>query len=851
MKRLRIITAALLTCLALQVSAQEKDFVKGADVGFLTGQEKRGVVFHDRNGKERECLELLKTDYQMSAIRMRVWVNPRNGTNDKNELLAMALRAKKLGMDLMVDFHYADSWADPAKQPIPAAWQGHSFKQMKRDLRDHTIDVLTLLKQNGVTPRWVQVGNETANGLLWPMGHIEKNPKQYAGFIRAGYDAVKEVFPEAIVIVHLDRGHKQSLYDWNLDIVRKYGGKWDMVGMSLYPYWARQDHPELNPDSIITDCIRNIRHVSRKYKCDVMIVETGFEVDEQHPEVMEEGRRQLARVIRESRLETDGHCRGVFYWEPQCLPGGYKLGAFDSKARPTAIMDGFIEPPTISTTNGLVQGIVQEGSYAFLGIPYAKVERFMPPQPVEKWQGTRLCDHWGPQAMQQTNRPMTEAEMSEQCCVLNVWTKTSPTGGGRRELPVMVWFHGGGFDSGTSAWDPGMCLAHKDVVVVSVNHRLNILGFLDLSTCGEKYKQSGNVGMLDAVKALEWVRDNIANFGGDPHNVTIFGESGGGGKVGTLLCMPPARGLFHKAIIMSGTILNVNTKAMTEALGEAVLKELGIDKKNVDKIKDVPYKELYAAGQRAMAASIGTRRPGTPMMWGFGPTPDGNDVVQQPFQPAFPSFSDNIPIMIGTTFNELQRQRYNQPMTLDQARAELQRTFGDETDAYIAAFKEAYPDYTPQNLLSIDWLFRPKTIITSDAIGGKRKADTYVYMYTVTEADKAGNAKGSAHGAELKYSFNVAHHYADQLSQETLQANKLWGELMSSVWAHFAHDGKPGLPGWQPYTIENGELMVFGGTLPSIRRNHDRRLEEIINRHCFHQLDEFRARQNVNSQSVR
>ena len=833
----RFSTIAILLMLVSISHGQEvlQDFVKGADVGFLTGQEQRGVKFHDRQGKERECLELLRNDYQIGVVRLRVWVNPKNGVCGKEEVLAMALRAKRLGMDVMIDFHYADSWADPGQQPIPAAWQGHSFKQMKRDLRQHTIEVLTLLKENGVEPRWVQVGNETANGLLWPMGHIEKNPKQYAGFIRTGYDAVKEVLPKAIVIVHLDRGHKQSLYDYNLDIVRKYGGRFDMVGMSLYPYWARKDHPELNPDSIITDCIRNIRHVSRKYGCDVMIVETGYEVDEQHPEVMEEGRRQLSRVIREARTETDDRCRGVFYWEPQCLPGHYPLGAFNSQAAPTAIMEAFVEEPIVSTTNGLVQGINQEGTTAFLGIPYAKVERFMPPQPVEKWKGLRVCDHWGPMTMQQTNRPMSEDEMSEQCCVLNVWTTDV-----KAKKPVMFWLHGGGFDSGTSAWGPGMCLAKKDVVVVSINHRLNILGFLDLSTCGAKYKYSGNVGMLDAVQALEWVRDNIEKFGGDPDNVTIFGESGGGGKVGTLMCMPKARGLFHKAIIMSGTILNVNTKSMTEELGEAVLKELGIDKKDVDKIKDVPYKELYAAGQRAMAASIGTRRPGTPMMWGFGPTPDGESLLQQPFQPGFAGISDDVPLMIGTTFNELQRQRYNQQMTMEEARAELQRTFGDETDAYMAAFKEAYPVHMPQDLLSIDWLFRPKTIITADAIGGKRKADTYTYMYTVTEKDKAsGSAKGSAHGAELKYCFNVAHHYDSQLSKETLEANKLWGELLSSVWAQFAHDGKPGLPGWQPYTKENGELMVFGGTLPYLRHNHDRQLEEIINRHCFRQLDEF------------
>ena len=333
--------------------AQETNFVKGADVGFLQGQERRGVVFHDRNGRERECLELLKNDYQMSAIRMRVWVNPRGGDCDKNELLAMAKRVKALGMDLMVNFHYSNTWADPKQQGIPAAWKGHSYKQMKRDLREHTIDALSLLKQNGITPRWVQVGNETANGMLWPMGHIEKNPKQYAGFIGAAYDAVKEVFPESIVIIHLDRGHKQSLYDYNLDIVKKYGGKWDMIGMSLYPYWARKDHPELNPDSIITDCMRNIRYCSKKYGCDVMIVETGFEVDEQHPELMEEGRRQLTRIVREAQTETDGHCRGVFYWEPQCLPGGYKLGAFNSKAQPTAIMEGFVEAPMVKNVKPL------------------------------------------------------------------------------------------------------------------------------------------------------------------------------------------------------------------------------------------------------------------------------------------------------------------------------------------------------------------------------------------------------------------------------------------------------------------------------------------------------------------
>ena len=486
--------------------------------------------------------------------------------------------------------------------------------------------------------------------------------------------------------------------------------------------------------------------------------------------------------------------------------------------------------PVVSTTSGQVSGIVQEGSLAYLGIPYAKVERCMPPLPVEKWQGVRVCDHWGPQAMQQTwGRQFSEDEMSEKnCCVLNVWTTDL-----KAKKPVMVWLHGGGFDSGTSAWNPGMCLAHKDVVVVSVNHRLNILGFLDLSAVSPKYKESGNVGMLDVVQALEWVRDNIALFGGDPTNVTIFGDSGGGGKVGTLMCMPKARGLFHKAIIMSGTILNVNNHAMTQALGKAVLKELGISEQDVDRIKDVPYQQLYEAGQRAMAASIGTRKPGTPMMWGFGPTPDGETLLQQPFQPTFPVFSSDIPVMIGTTFNELQRLQYDQPMTQTEAVQQLQKTFGDETDAYVKAFAKAYPDYTPQDLVSIDWLFRPKTLITADAMKNK----FYMYMFTW----RSPVNKGSVHGHELKFCFNTLHHSPNELPQPTAADLKL-ADLMSSAWAQFAHNGNPnikGLPAWKPYTPENGELMVFDYDC-LIRNNPDRELQQIINRHCFRQLDEFR-----------
>ena len=363
-----ILCSCVLSSFSMKGYAQENpvDFVKGADVGGLSQQVDRGVVFHDVHGNERECLDLLR-DYQLSAIRLRVWVNPKNGYCGKEDVLRQALHAKEMGMDVMIDFHYGDWWADPAKQPIPAAWMGHSYEEMKKDLAAHTKEVLQLLKKNGVSPRWVQVGNETTNGMLWnvktdpktgweikdekgnttitySMAHIKDHPDHYAGFMATGYDAVKEVFPQAIVIIHLDNGFDADLYDYNLGEVRKYGGKFDMIGMSLYPYWAMQGHPERNADQVITDCMANIRRLSAKHGCDCMIVETGFEVDPEHPEIMEEGRRQLQRIIKEARYETDGHCRGVFYWEPQTLPGGYRLGAFDGNGAPTAIMEGFIEP---------------------------------------------------------------------------------------------------------------------------------------------------------------------------------------------------------------------------------------------------------------------------------------------------------------------------------------------------------------------------------------------------------------------------------------------------------------------------------------------------------------------------
>ena len=346
---------------------EKVEFYKGADISWLTEMESKGHKFYNANGQERECTALMK-EYGMNAVRLRVWVDPSKHNNwcNKEDLLVKAKRAKDLDMDIMVNFHYSDWWADPAKQNIPASWRGHTFEEMKKDLAAHTREVLQLLKDNDITPKWVQVGNETTNGMLWSvktneqgweikdengntiitesMGHATRNPEQYAGFFAAGYDAVKEVFPQSIVIVHLDNGFDEDLYNWNLDILKNNGAKFDMIGMSLYPYWAKLYHNK-TAEQTISGCMANIQKVKAKYGCDVMIVETGMLcADEQgnlaDATVLEEGYQHLARIIKESK---DVGCKGVFYWEPECKPSQYKLGAFTEDGRPTKIMDAFKE----------------------------------------------------------------------------------------------------------------------------------------------------------------------------------------------------------------------------------------------------------------------------------------------------------------------------------------------------------------------------------------------------------------------------------------------------------------------------------------------------------------------------
>ena len=345
-------STALYAVLALApLTLQAADFFLGADISWCTEMEKRGQKVYNYVGEEREATALMK-EMGLNAIRLRVWVDPTDhgGWCDKNDLLVKALRAKALGMEVMVDFHYSDWWADPGKQNMPAAWAKHKYKEVLQDVASHTREVLQLLKDNGVTPRWVQVGNETSAGMLWPMGKITdgrwrddsgkwtKEAQQYAGFFKAGYAAVKEVFPTAQVIVHLDNGYDNLLYNNNLDALRENGAQWDVIGMSLYPFWTFKGGYHGSVEQLMGQCINNMNMLVKKYGTDVMIAETGYKVDDSAPELMEEGRRQLASLIRLCREYTSGRCQGVFYWEPTCRPSQYELGAFSGDGKPTSIM---------------------------------------------------------------------------------------------------------------------------------------------------------------------------------------------------------------------------------------------------------------------------------------------------------------------------------------------------------------------------------------------------------------------------------------------------------------------------------------------------------------------------------
>lgn len=331
--KLPLTLAAILTTFCAMANDH---FTLGADISGVTELEAKGVNFLDEKGKTRDLFALMK-DYGMEGVRLRVWVDPHDGFCSPQDVLQMGLRAKEAGMPVMVDFHYSDWWADPGKQNIPERWRDMSAEQMRGALREHTASTLQMLRHAGVDVRWVQVGNETTHGMLWDMARAETQMPTYAALTREGYEAVKSVYPDAQVIVHLDNGWDARLYNYIFDGLLRNGAKWDMIGMSIYPFWSINAGQVKDEEELIELTINNINDLKKKYGTDIMIVETGVEASRPH-----EGRRFIERLITDTRDKTSGACKGVWYWAPEADAqlDSYKLGAFSGR-RPTVIMDAF------------------------------------------------------------------------------------------------------------------------------------------------------------------------------------------------------------------------------------------------------------------------------------------------------------------------------------------------------------------------------------------------------------------------------------------------------------------------------------------------------------------------------
>jgi len=311
------------------VPAAPGTFAKGADVSWLTQMESEGLVFNNKNGVATECMQLLKEDCNVDAIRLRVWVNPTAGWNNADDVLVKARRAAALGLRVMVDFHFSDTWADPAHQQTPVAWADYDLARLKSAVSTHVSEVLGKLKAFNVTPEWVQIGNETRTGMLWPLGKIDNGNSNYAELTNAGYDAVKSVFPEAKVIVHLDSGNNLNLYTYVFDYLKNKGGKYDIIGMSLYPENGKSA-------DYVNQCVSNISALFTKYGKPVIVCEIGMDHDQ-----AEECRDCIASLISKG-CET-GHLEGVFYWEPQAPAGyneGYGKGCFENGS-PTVALDAY------------------------------------------------------------------------------------------------------------------------------------------------------------------------------------------------------------------------------------------------------------------------------------------------------------------------------------------------------------------------------------------------------------------------------------------------------------------------------------------------------------------------------
>jgi para-nitrobenzyl esterase len=485
--------------------------------------------------------------------------------------------------------------------------------------------------------------------------------------------------------------------------------------------------------------------------------------------------------------------------------------------------------PVVEIASGKVRGAESGAIQAFKGIPYGAptggANRFLPPQPVAAWAGTCDALAYRGQAPQSPAKVKRRSEMDnilgpadgtpevEDCLTLNVWTP----GLGAAKRPVMVWLHGGAFayGSGNRPVTDGANLARRgDVVVVSVNHRLNICGYLHLSDIGgERFAQSGNAGSLDMVVALEWVRDNIAAFGGDPRNVTIFGESGGGGKVSALLAMPAAKGLFHRAVIQSGAAVRFTTRERANALAEAVLKQLGVS--DPAKLQEVPLDKLLGAIVPA-SRTAGPRAYPLLDRYDFGPVVDGAVVAQHPAEPSTSPLGDDIPLMIGGTAQEASLfldddAVWHRTLTEAELRERVAAVAGPDADAALALYRERLPGASAGDRL-IAALTGSNFTVRTNLYAERRAArgGAPVYHYSLEWGSPfAGGRMGAHHAMDLPFVFDTTD---VPLSTKGADGAPELAAAMSATWAQFARTGKPdnpAIPAWPAYTPSERATMVF------------------------------------------
>ncbi|MCB1598387.1 MAG: carboxylesterase/lipase family protein [Xanthomonadales bacterium] len=487
----------------------------------------------------------------------------------------------------------------------------------------------------------------------------------------------------------------------------------------------------------------------------------------------------------------------------------------------------------IDTASGRVRGVSVDGVRIFKGIPYggstAGSQRFLPPPPATPWTGVRDALAYGPSAPQRRGGRRGPDDQSEDCLVLNVYT---PSLGDGHNRPVMVWLHGGGFSSGSgSTWlyDGGNLARHQDVVVVTINHRLNALGFTYLADmAGAEFAEAGAAGMLDIVAALRWVQVHAARFGGDPDLVTIFGQSGGGRKVATLMAMPDAAGLFHRAIIQSGALLRLTTPEDAARATQALFRELGLRPGHVRELQKVPIERLLAANA-AVTRSVPARELGATANT---PAVDGQIIPHHPWDPTAPVLSADIPLLIGYTRTE--ETAYQRPtnqaiaMTADELRERIAQRIGQDPDALIAAYAQTHPEATPWDLNILIATDHPRGSFAREM--AKRKADAggapaYFYRFDwetpeggmvydafldPSPAPVPGGRMRSPHTMEIPFVFdNMA--TAGPLIATMASAQQLSSRISES-WAHFARTGDPNtqhLPNWPKYSAETRHTMLF------------------------------------------